>query len=62
MNIVSKVMEKSWKFVGKNVYEPWLEKNHIQKEGAWRCNPSDDRSRRKGVGWLSFNLIFTMFL
>ncbi len=22
MNIVSKVMEKSWKFVGKNVYEP----------------------------------------
>ncbi len=23
MNIVPKVMEKSWKFVGKNVYEPW---------------------------------------
>ncbi len=23
MEIVSKVMEKSWKFVGKNVYEPW---------------------------------------
>ncbi len=24
MNIVSKVMEKSWKFVGKNVYEPCI--------------------------------------
>ncbi len=23
MEIVTKVMEKSWKFVGKNVYEPW---------------------------------------
>ncbi len=23
MNIVSKVMEMSWKCVGKNVYEPW---------------------------------------
>ncbi len=25
MNIVSKVMEKSWKFVGKNVYEPYIQ-------------------------------------
>ncbi len=24
MKIVSKVMEKSWKFVGKNVYEPCI--------------------------------------
>ncbi len=24
MNIVPKVMEKSWKFVGKNVYEPCI--------------------------------------
>ncbi len=24
MEIVTKVMEKSWKFVGKNVYEPWF--------------------------------------
>ncbi len=24
MEIVTKVMEKSWKCVGKNVYEPWL--------------------------------------
>ncbi len=24
MEIVTKVMEKSWKFVGKNVYEPWV--------------------------------------
>ncbi len=26
MEIVTKVMEKSWKFVGKNVYEPWFMK------------------------------------
>ncbi len=25
MEIVTKVMEKSWKFVGKNVYEPWIQ-------------------------------------
>ncbi len=25
MEIVTKVMEKSWKFVGKNVYEPCRE-------------------------------------
>ncbi len=25
MEIVTKVMEKSWKFVGKNVYEPCLQ-------------------------------------
>ncbi len=24
MEIVTKVMEKSWKFVGKNVYEPCI--------------------------------------
>ncbi len=43
------------------MFRPSLEKNHIQKEGAWCCNPSDDRSRRRGAGWLSFSLIFTMF-
>ncbi len=30
MEIVTKVMEKSWKFVGKNVYEPC--KMYVWKE------------------------------
>ncbi len=41
-----------------HMFCPSLKKNHIQKEGAWRCNPSDDRSRRRGEGWLSFSLFF----
>ncbi len=24
------------------MFLPSLEKNHIQKEDAWRCNPSDE--------------------
>ncbi len=31
MEIVTKVMEKSWKFVGKNVYEPCFKRAKIQK-------------------------------
>ncbi len=32
MKIVSKVMEKSWKFVGKNVYEPWIYLQHFNQQ------------------------------
>ncbi len=36
MEIVTKVMEKSWKFVGKNVYEPWLYyHNALPKDSAY---------------------------
>ncbi len=40
---------------------PSVEKNHIQKEDALRCNQAMIEVD-VGVGGLSFSLIFTMFL
>jgi len=39
MEIVTKVMEKSWKFVGKNVYEP-CSKHMTQQYMVYLLQPS----------------------
>ncbi len=53
MEIVTKVMEKSWKFVGKNVYEPCGEEGVIVWRSAWRFQYEQFCSLR-----VSFNSLF----
>ncbi len=61
MEIVTKVMEKSWKFVGKNVYEPWCvcvcrggllrEAGGLDRSGDLRSRGREEGAAAAAGGW-----------